>query len=229
MRFAEEILLLMLRHDTGYIVPVPEWRMSYALAGSVLMDLAIDNKIDTDLETLTVVDGAPTGDALLDPTLDEIASDKEIHTPQYWVERIAQRADDISETAFDRLVGFGILDYDTGGFFSLSNKVARSGPQGCRDHWTGEHLRRIRSDAGAGGVRDRQGPHRTLQRRGLDRPLDRQFGWCRPLSGFARPCVRETPVPSWKTASAISSAIAGTPSANGGPERCCPEKCPARG
>ena len=82
MRFAEEILLLMLRHDTGYIVPVPEWRMSYALAGSVLMDLAIDNKIDTDLETLTVVDGAPTGDALLDPTLDEIASDKEIHTPQ---------------------------------------------------------------------------------------------------------------------------------------------------
>ena len=82
-----------------------------------------------------------------------------IRHAQGWVERIAQRADDISETAFDRLVGFGILDYDAGGFFSLSNKVARPGPQGCRDHWTGEHLRRIRSDAGAGGVRDRQGPN----------------------------------------------------------------------
>ena len=127
LRFAEEVLLLMLKDDTGYVVPIPEWRMSCTMAGSVLMDLALDNKIDTDLATLTILDEAPTGDDLLDPTLKEISAEKEVHTPQYWVERIAQRADDISEAAFDRLVAQGILDYDTGGFFSVSKRVARSG------------------------------------------------------------------------------------------------------
>ena len=141
LRFAEEILLLMLKDDTGYVVPIPEWRMSCALAGSVLMDLALDNKIDSDLETLILLDATPTGDELLDPTLAEVASEAEIHTPQYWVERIAQRADDISESAFDRLVAQGILDHDTGGFFSLSNKVARSGRYPLVDGRQGEEIR----------------------------------------------------------------------------------------
>ena len=141
LRFAEEVLLLMLKDDTGYVVPIPEWRMSCALAGSVLMDLALDNKIDTDLATLTIVDAAPTGDVLLDPTLEEISAEKEIHTPQYWVERIAQRADDISETAFDRLVDQGILDYDTGGFFSVSKRVARSGRYPLVDGRQGEEIK----------------------------------------------------------------------------------------
>lgn len=73
LRFAEEVLLLMLKDDTGYVVPIPEWRMACALAGSVLMDLALASKIDTDLETLTIVDSTPTGDGLLDPTLAEVA------------------------------------------------------------------------------------------------------------------------------------------------------------
>ena len=141
LRFAEEVLLLMLKDDTGYVVPIPEWRMSCALAGSVLMDLALDDKIDSDLETLTVVDATPTGDELLDPTLAEVASETEVHAPQYWVERIAQRADDISETAFDRLVKLGILDHDTGGFFSLSSKVARSGRYPLVDGRQGEEIR----------------------------------------------------------------------------------------
>jgi len=141
MSFAEEILLLMLKDETGYVVPIPEWRMSCALAGSVLMDLALDNKIDTDLETLTVVDPEPTGDDLLDPTLAEVAGDRETRTTQYWVERIASRADDISETAFARLVERGILESDAGGFFSLSSRVARSGRYPLVDGRQGEEIR----------------------------------------------------------------------------------------
>ena len=52
--------------------------MSCALAGSVLMDLALDNRIDTDLETLTLVDATPTGDELLDPALEEIARGEKV-------------------------------------------------------------------------------------------------------------------------------------------------------
>ena len=69
MRFVEELLLLLHSEDSGYFVPIPEWKMSCALAGGVLMDLALENRIDSDLETLILVDTTPTGDELLDPAL----------------------------------------------------------------------------------------------------------------------------------------------------------------
>lgn len=141
LRFAEEILLLMLKDDTGYVVPIPEWRMACALSGAALMDLSLEGRIDTDAETLVVLDAAPTGDELLDPSLAEIAAEREVHAPLYWVERIAQRADDMTEAAFGRLVARGILDHDTGGFFSVSSRVARSGRYPLVDGSHGEEIR----------------------------------------------------------------------------------------
>ena len=127
MRFVEEFLLLLLNEETGYFVPIPEWKMSCALAGGILMDLALEDRIDSDLDSLTLIDSSPTGDELLDPVLDDIANESRTNSPRYWVERIASRASQISDTAFDRLVKQGILDYDSGGFWSLSRKVSRTG------------------------------------------------------------------------------------------------------
>ena len=105
------------------------------------MDLALENRIDTDLTTLTVIDPTPTGDELLDPTLAEIVADPEEHNAQYWVERIAQHAEGINEMAFDRLVGQGILHFDSGGFWSLSPKVSRSGRYPLVDGRPGEEIK----------------------------------------------------------------------------------------
>ena len=127
MRLAEEFLLLLLNEETGYFAAVPEWKMSCALAGAVLMDLALENRIDSDLESIVLIDSSPTGDELLDPVLNEIVSDTHSRGPQFWVERIARRAHAISDTAFDRLVEQGILDFDSGGFWTLSKKVSRTG------------------------------------------------------------------------------------------------------
>ena len=126
MTFAEELLLLLLHENTGYLAPVPEWEMSCAFAGGVLMDLSLKNRIDTDLETLSLLNKTPTGDDILDPILDEIAREENIHSPRFWVERIAARAETISDKAFARLVNMGILDFDSAGFWSLSKKVSRS-------------------------------------------------------------------------------------------------------
>ena len=141
MRFVEELLLLLHSEDSGYFVPIPEWKMSCALAGGVLMDLALENRIDSDLEMLFLVDTAPTGDELLDPTLEEIAQENQQHPPQYWVERIARRADDISEAAVDRLVKQGIFESDAGGFWTLSKKVSRSGRYPLVDGRAGEEIK----------------------------------------------------------------------------------------
>ncbi len=109
LRFAEEIILLLLRDEDGTFVHAPNWSVDRALAGAVLMDLALENRIDTDLEQLTLVDSTPLGDSILDPTLAEIAAD-EARDPRYWVERVAQRAPEIREEVLRRLVEGGILE-----------------------------------------------------------------------------------------------------------------------
>ena len=141
MRFAEEVLLSLLNEETGYFVPIPEWQLSCVLAGSVLIDLALENRIDSDLKTLILVDPTPTGDILLDPVLEEIVGDTEIRAPQYWVERIARHSDEINTTTLNRLVEVGILDADDGGFWSLSTKVARSRRYPSVDGQTREEIK----------------------------------------------------------------------------------------
>ena len=141
MRFAEQLLLLLHSQDTGYFVPIPEWRMSCALAGAVLMDLAMEDRIDSDVETLTVVDTTPTGDSLLDPSLEDLASEDKVHPPQYWVERLARRGDQISDGAIERLVEKGIFESDAGGFWTLSKKVTRTGRYPLVDGWAGEEIK----------------------------------------------------------------------------------------
>ncbi len=108
-RFAEEIILLLLNDGDGRFARVPKWSLDYALAGGVLMDLALENRIDTDLEGLILIDDTPTGDALLDPTLADIAAGKE-RTTNFWLEHTADSADSIREQALKRLIDQGILE-----------------------------------------------------------------------------------------------------------------------
>lgn len=109
LRFAEEIILLLLNDDDGRFARVSNMSFDYALAGGVLMDLALEDRIDTDLDNLVLIDATPTGDNLLDPTLAEIA-EGEGNDARYWIERTALRSDELREEALRRLVEHGILE-----------------------------------------------------------------------------------------------------------------------
>ena len=112
LRFAEEVVLLLLRDDDGKFVHVPSWLLDRILAGAVLMDLAMEYRIDTDPERLVLLDDTPVGDSLLDPTLARIAEDREgvERDARYWVEQEAAHAEEIREEALNRLVEVGILE-----------------------------------------------------------------------------------------------------------------------
>ena len=110
LRFAEEIMLLLLDDEQEKFVRVPDWSMRYSLAGAVLMDLALEDRIDTDLDKLILVDGTPLEDPVLDPVLADIDAARGTHDARFWVERAANRADEIREAAIDRLVERGILE-----------------------------------------------------------------------------------------------------------------------
>ena len=108
LRFAEELLLLLLS-DEGKFAAVPDLALDYALAGGVLMDLALENRIDTDLEKLVLVDATPVGDSLLDETLADVAAMDE-SAPRFWVERTVGRGPAIRAHALSRLIDRGILE-----------------------------------------------------------------------------------------------------------------------
>ena len=109
LRFAEEVMLLLLHDENGRFERVPDWSLGYALGGGVLMDLALENRIDTDLDSLILVDDTPLGDSLLDPTLADIAAAEDRRDARFWVERTAGRADEIR----DGLAARGILLEDS--------------------------------------------------------------------------------------------------------------------
>ena len=108
LRFAEEIILLLLDED-GRFSATNHPTVDLALAGGVLMDLALESRIDTDVRKLVLLDAEPTGDVLLDPVLADIAAAERTHDARYWVDRVRQRADEIRDAAIARLVDEGVL------------------------------------------------------------------------------------------------------------------------
>ncbi len=123
----EELILLMLDEKTGYLEVSPGWEFSCVMAGTVIADLTLRGRIDTDLERLYLTDPTPTGDDVLDMVLQEIAATKKVYDTQYWIEKNTSRVDHIISTYFDRLVDRKIIVQELGGFFSPARLVSRSG------------------------------------------------------------------------------------------------------
>ena len=109
LRFSEEMLLLLLDDKGREFADIPMLSFKYALAGAVLMDLAIEGRIDTDETHLFVTDPTPLEDDLLDPSLARIVESTEDHDTRYWVEQISAQAVEIRERSLARLVERGVL------------------------------------------------------------------------------------------------------------------------
>ena len=128
MRFAEELLLLLFDDERGDLTgTLPPGRLDVLLAGAVLMDLALEGRIDTDVRRLMPVDPTPLDDDLLDPILADIAQASDSYDIDHWVRRHAGRGAVIRERALARLAASGILEPDdaaTG--FLLSRRVSRA-------------------------------------------------------------------------------------------------------
>ena len=112
LRFAEELMLLLFREESAELPAAPEAKLGYALAGALLMDLALLGRIDTDVRHLALVDETPLDDDLLDPALTAIAANTEQRSAEFWVRRLAEDAERIQARALARLREAGILEAD---------------------------------------------------------------------------------------------------------------------
>ena len=91
----EEILLLSVGENGG-VIPHDK-NFEVVLAASILMDLAINNRLDSDTEKMILVSNAPTNNTLLDEALEMIFSNKERRDPSYWISQLSVRSREFME------------------------------------------------------------------------------------------------------------------------------------
>ncbi len=121
LTLTQELILMLLNEETGYFHQVPGWDLNCAVIGAVLAELSLRRRTDTDEESLFLVDETETGNPVLDPILKEIAAEPVQRNAQYWIERLAPRAESIIDSVLERLVELKVLERHDGGFYTLAH------------------------------------------------------------------------------------------------------------
>ncbi len=122
----DELVLMLLNEESGYFYQVPGWSMNCALVGAAIAELSFIGRIDSDIESLILLDATETGDPNLDPILREIAAESQQHNIRYWIERLAPQAETIVQQTLDRLIEHGVLEHHPGEFWTISQFALQS-------------------------------------------------------------------------------------------------------
>lgn len=109
LSLAEELYLLALDEKRGTRRSMVAFTFDYVVAGALLMELALLNRVDADLKTVNVVDATPTGNPLLDTALREVAAAKQAEPPTYWLKSLAYQAEQMEESVVQSLIEKGLL------------------------------------------------------------------------------------------------------------------------
>ena len=116
---------MLLNEENGYFHQVPGWDLNCAIVGAVLAELSLLSRIDTDLESLFLIDATETGDPTMDTILKEITEEPVLQNTLYWIERLAPHAESVIDLTLDRLVHMKILEQHAGEFWTLARNARR--------------------------------------------------------------------------------------------------------
>jgi hypothetical protein len=105
----EEIVLLTINPKTGCLEGGDEFGVRYALAGAVLFDLALAQRIDTDVDSVTVINNLPTGNLIQDELLAALSKRVGSYKVRDCVEQIFYQRKDLEGEALALLITKGIL------------------------------------------------------------------------------------------------------------------------
>ncbi|HUD51403.1 GOLPH3/VPS74 family protein [Parvibaculum sp.] len=105
----EEFLLLTVKDDEGGFVDIPREAVSAGFIGAAIMELALQNRIDSDLDRIWIVDKAPTGEACVDLVLQQIAAPGFDLEAAKLIDQLVVYGNQVRELALDRLCERKIL------------------------------------------------------------------------------------------------------------------------
>ncbi|MEI8118030.1 MAG: GPP34 family phosphoprotein [Methylophilaceae bacterium] len=107
---AEELLLITLDDESGKLLDsIKPFSFDIAIAASLIMELTLKGKLDTDAKKLFVVSSTETGDAILDQALTIIVAEKNSLSTSEWLSRFAHYGDTLSDKIIESLVNKGVV------------------------------------------------------------------------------------------------------------------------
>lgn len=116
----EELLLLVLDDERGLLLDLPQFSLQYALSGAYLMELALQDYLEADLESIHKVKPESPSDPLLNEAWKALADLPEKNIPvRDVIDRLAQKASDLRESTLQSLVDKKILKKDQQKFLWL--------------------------------------------------------------------------------------------------------------
>ena len=114
----EELLLLALDEDNGNILSFAKKPLAYGIAGAILSELVLHDKIQIgEKHRLIVKNTEPIDDEILGEALADIQQSEKPHRPSYWISQFNLKKKKIREQLGARLTSKGILHQEDKRFF----------------------------------------------------------------------------------------------------------------
>lgn len=108
LNLVDQLTLLALDDEKGNFI-TDSFSFAYGLAGAIILELSLQERIIVEGKKLKVRSEVNCGDALLDHFLDKISSSKKERSIQTWVETIGEKYTYIKEGTVEKLIKEGIL------------------------------------------------------------------------------------------------------------------------
>jgi golgi phosphoprotein 3 len=106
----EELYLLAIDEDKGVVVKSANLALNYALAGAILADLTLQNKVTSnDKGRLELIDTTQLGDIIADPVLQIISSSEKSRRLSFWISEISAKPKKLRRRIEESLVSKGII------------------------------------------------------------------------------------------------------------------------
>lgn len=101
---AEELLLLALEDESGRIKQATAASLPFGLAGAMLMDLTLRERLGMEDDRVVVLDASPTEDEVLDSALREISASAKPRNAWHWVSKLGswRPKDRVTEQLLER-------------------------------------------------------------------------------------------------------------------------------
>src|SRR5690625_3422369 len=101
---AEDLLLLSLNDEKGSIFSSASMALPYGLAGSLLVELTMMNRLTMQNKKIMVNDERDVGDEILNEALTIIKQSKKSRDAKYWVNHLNRKMNKLQARLFERLV-----------------------------------------------------------------------------------------------------------------------------
>ncbi len=139
LNLAEELFLLALDDDEGWIVESALDTLRFSLAAALLANLALHDRIVIEDGRLHVFDAEPIGDELLDAVLERLDGSDKPRKVKYWLNALGFRK--LPKQVAQRLVELGLLHEEDRRYFWIAPNATYPQRDAPAKYWIKNELR----------------------------------------------------------------------------------------